>query len=557
MEPKTSFGLSGYVWMAAIALSMAGVQFLYSIQFAAGPLLFQKNLCLDAGTANIIFATAGPLSGFIVQPVVGAFSDNHTGRFGRRRPFILMGTIGSIVGLLGMAFCQMIGTAAGDIQPANCIPNKGTQGHNIAVGLGIASLWLMNICVNVLMGPARAIINDLVEASYLVTANSIATGAMAAAAVTANLVGAAFYGPGNNFLQRNPVLMLFSVGSLVMAICSTITIIFARERQHTLKEGEKVKTVGGTFVDIYKGFRYMPLPLFFVGMLYFLSWFAYTPLMTNQTSYFVNNVYGINSSLPSASTSASFGSLASGDLTKVYDYFVVDASASEMLAPELPLMPEVAPSMPPSTVYTPATDPAYLASRRGTAMGFYSLAVFAGVQFVYSLVAPTIVKGIGLKWAYFLPQLVATASYILAPFMAYPPKHWPIPAIVAVFALVGPNFIAFNSVPFALVSGITSGASGGLYMGVLNSASVVAQTLTNTFVSLILKKTKPLPLNTPNPTQNVAWGIAFGGIFSAIACIWCLIFIRDDMVKKPEDGDISEKRPLIQNEDPETQMPAI
>ena len=89
-----------------------------------------------------------------------------------------MGTIGSIVGLLGMAFCQMIGTAAGDIQPANCIPNKGTQGHNIAVGLGIASLWLMNICVNVLMGPARAIINDLVEASYLVTANSIATGAM-------------------------------------------------------------------------------------------------------------------------------------------------------------------------------------------------------------------------------------------------------------------------------------------------------------------------------------------------------------------------------------------
>lgn len=52
------------------------------------------------------------------------------------------------------------------------------KGHKTAIGIGIASLWVMNICVNILMGPARAIINDLVETSYLVTANSIATACM-------------------------------------------------------------------------------------------------------------------------------------------------------------------------------------------------------------------------------------------------------------------------------------------------------------------------------------------------------------------------------------------
>jgi hypothetical protein len=83
-----------------------------------------------------------------------------------------------MLGLLGVAFCQMIGIVAGDISPGICIPKKGIQGHYVGVGLGVASLWLMNISVNVLMGPARAIINDLIEASYLVTANSIATGVM-------------------------------------------------------------------------------------------------------------------------------------------------------------------------------------------------------------------------------------------------------------------------------------------------------------------------------------------------------------------------------------------
>lgn len=79
-----------------------------------------------------------------------------------------------------MAFCQMIGTAVGDDAPTVCIgsDHEAYKRHKVAIGIGIASLWVMNICVNILMGPARAIINDLVETSYLVTANSIATACM-------------------------------------------------------------------------------------------------------------------------------------------------------------------------------------------------------------------------------------------------------------------------------------------------------------------------------------------------------------------------------------------
>lgn len=350
-----------------------------------------------------------------------------------------------------------------------------------------------------------------------------------------------------------------------MAACTTITIFVAREHQHTLKEGEEVKTVGGTFIDIYRGFRYMPLPLFLIGMLFFLSWFAYTPLMTNQTSFFVNNVYGTNSTdpkrlpthpfaAPLAPVSTPLGPVSAPLLapTTFLSELMASIAGPDGGAPGIaPFISVPAPGMIP--VYTPATDPANIEGRRGTQMGFYSLAIFAAVQFLYSLVAPLLVSSIGLKWSYFIPQFIATACYFSAPFMAYPGKSIPVAAIIAVFALVAPNFVAFNSVPFALVSGLTSGASGGLYMGVLNAAGVVAQTVTNSIVSVILKKSKGLPLNHP-PTQNVGYGIAFGGIASAIACVWCLIFIRDSMVKKSIEGEVDEKRPLIQNADPETHM---
>ena len=81
-----------------------------------------------------------------------------------------------MLGLLGIALCQLLGHAAGDKISRDC--SAGSSGHKVAIGVGIVSLWLMNVSVNVLMGPARAIINDLVEATFLVRANSIATGAM-------------------------------------------------------------------------------------------------------------------------------------------------------------------------------------------------------------------------------------------------------------------------------------------------------------------------------------------------------------------------------------------
>jgi hypothetical protein len=77
---------------------------------------------------------------------------------------------------------------------------------------------------------------------------------------------------------------------------------------------------------------------------------------------------------------------------------------------------------------------------------------------------------------------------------------------VLLTCVVGLNFTTFNSVPFALVTNMVATADAGMYMGVLNSAGVVAQTVTNSLASPILSW----------KDQNVAWAIAFGGILAGV-----------------------------------------
>jgi len=95
-------------------------------------------------------------------------------------------------------------------------------------------------------------------------------------------------------------------------------------------------------------------------------------------------------------------------------------------------------------------------------------------------------------------------------------------------SIAGINFTTFNSVPFALVTNMVDVADVGMYMGVLNSASVVAQTATNSLASPILSW----------KDQNVAWAIAFGGIFAGVASL--LVWIIPTIDKKQ-----LEEEPLL------------
>src|SRR6185369_17341010 len=78
---------------------------------------------------------AAPLTGLLVQPIVGYFSDRTWGRLGRRRPYFLMGAILATLALIAM-------------------PNSSALW--IAAGL----LWILDASINISMEPFRAFVCD-------------------------------------------------------------------------------------------------------------------------------------------------------------------------------------------------------------------------------------------------------------------------------------------------------------------------------------------------------------------------------------------------------------
>ena len=111
-----------------------GIQFGWGLQMANMSAIYQK---LGAEESDIaVLWLAAPLTGLIVQPIIGYFSDRTWGALGRRRPYFLTGAILASLALIAM-------------------PNSGT------VWMAAGLLWVLDASVNITMEPFRAFVGDL------------------------------------------------------------------------------------------------------------------------------------------------------------------------------------------------------------------------------------------------------------------------------------------------------------------------------------------------------------------------------------------------------------
>jgi len=111
-----------------------GVQIGFGLQNANASRIFQT---LGANIDDLpILWIAAPVTGLLVQPLVGHFSDRTWTRLGRRRPYFLFGAIAASLALVAMPNAPLLWVAA-------------------------ALLWLMDASINVTMEPFRAFVGDL------------------------------------------------------------------------------------------------------------------------------------------------------------------------------------------------------------------------------------------------------------------------------------------------------------------------------------------------------------------------------------------------------------
>src|SRR5438477_12333480 len=112
-----------------MSFGFLGIQFGWALQMANVSAIYEY-LGADADQIPILWLAA-PLTGLIVQPIIGHLSDHTWGRLGRRRPYFLIGAILSSLALLLM-------------------PNSSTLW--MAAGL----LWVLAAFINISMEPFRA-----------------------------------------------------------------------------------------------------------------------------------------------------------------------------------------------------------------------------------------------------------------------------------------------------------------------------------------------------------------------------------------------------------------
>ena len=119
-----------------MSFGFLGIQFGFALQNGNVSRIFQT---LGAEIDQIpILWIAAPVTGLIIQPIIGYMSDKTWGRLGRRRPFFLVGAILASIALIFM-------------------PNSPSLW--IAVGM----LWIMDASINITMEPFRAFVGDMLH----------------------------------------------------------------------------------------------------------------------------------------------------------------------------------------------------------------------------------------------------------------------------------------------------------------------------------------------------------------------------------------------------------
>ena len=233
-----------------------GLQFSFGLQQAnMGPIY--GFLGADEASMPLLWL-AGPMTGLLVQPIVGAMSDRTKSRFGRRTPYFLIGAIICSISLFLMPYSSTLWMAA-------------------------SLLWILDAGNNITMEPYRAYVADrLVEDQRSVgfLTQSAFTGLAQTLSYLAPSLLTAFV--ARDVLDANGIPVIVRIAFIIGAILSISTIAWSVWRvpelplsaQERAKLDEKPMTVAATLGEIADAIREMPVPMRQLALAMLCQWYA-------------------------------------------------------------------------------------------------------------------------------------------------------------------------------------------------------------------------------------------------------------------------------------------
>ncbi|CAA7026763.1 unnamed protein product [Microthlaspi erraticum] len=277
--------------IVSVASIAAGVQFGWALQLSLLTPYVQL-LGIPHKWSSLIWL-CGPISGMLVQPTVGYYSDRCTSRFGRRRPFIATGAaLVAVAGIL-IGYAADLGHLAGD--------NLEKTIKVRAIWFFALGFWILDVANNTLQGPCRAFLADLSggDAKKTRFANAIFSCFMA----VGNILGYAA-GSYTNLHKMFPFTMTqacdiycanlkscFFLSIILLLGVTVMSLWYVEDKQWTPEKGAS-DVKNPFFGEIFGAFRVMERPMWMLIIVTALNWIAWFPFLLFDTDWMGREVYG-------------------------------------------------------------------------------------------------------------------------------------------------------------------------------------------------------------------------------------------------------------------------
>lgn len=336
VEPRPHLGTLALVQMT---VGILGAQLAWTVEMAYGtPYLLSLGL---SKPATSLVWMAGPLSGLVVQPVIGALSDAaHHHRF-RRRYYILWSAALVVLSTLVVAYARQIATLVASYTGiGDWDPETESREQQVAIACGIVGFYVLDFSLNGLQASLRALVLDM-SPGHL---QSVSNAWLGRHTHLGNIIGYLFgyldlsHSSFLSFLdpadeqgeERGSQFRKLAVISLVVMLATiAVTCVTQDEQERAAtaaavppkpdkaEEATRVsvwKRVWQVGADVKHNFHQLPIPVRRVCYVQFFAWTAWFPFLFYATTYVAEELYASlphdGTPLPSLDAATRSGSFA-------------------------------------------------------------------------------------------------------------------------------------------------------------------------------------------------------------------------------------------------------
>lgn len=478
-EETFSLPMMSALQLFNLCVGIIGIQFAWSMQIALSSRVLEP-LGADPFLFGLIWC-AGPITGLLVQPIVGAISDNTWTKIGRRRPFILVGAVLGALSLLFFPFSPTLLIAA-------------------------LTIWVIDACVNISQGPYRALVPDIVNPKQHSVANGYINFAFGAGSVIALGVAPAL--KMFNIPMSIEQQYIMSAAALILFIMYTSLTI--KEFKRPVKEDKKEQKTG--LLDAFKVFAKSDREIHKLCGVQFLIWVGIMCMFIYLTPFIVHNVY----LLPDMST-------------KDYKNIEKEYQASEVnhetqnVENTMVKFQELLSSGKKEEINTLLLDNKVAGFEKialmkkidheATNTAQLALVAFNAVALLLSIPLGYLCVKFGKKPVFTVSLLFLAIAFLFAPSITTPA------GAIAMMACAGVAWATILSIPFSFLCDYMPKGNEGSIMGIFNMFIAGPQLISATFIGWVISQNPMTTALGVSHNWSIAFLVASGCVFAAIIAL--------------------------------------